>query len=384
MRFLTHELGAMRTKATIVQGGQLGEGRCEEAQRPCRPRQVQTGGTDRRCPDLPNRCHNGVVLPLATIWVLAPWPTGSGCSSISGFAGLGLGRFTSTSAVDHGRAWGCCLPEAGRAGNACWISPRKFAAASLGQRHGVMAVAGDSADQANWALALLAALLLLWWAAGDAVCCPGFAWLAASLTLCSPALAAFEVDFTLDLPLAATATLALWFARPPGKPPIPKVAVWSPSDRGGPGGGGACSVKQSALLVLLAAVPLGCSARACGARGRRLQVLVAPGHRAGGSACPGSPTTGSPTIGGTPGRGWKGTTEGDSRSLQPGEPALVPRVFCPSNWAGSSLSSARGRQPAASARCAATTKAPRQSQGKQAWSLPALGWLIRLHAQTAG
>jgi len=155
------------------------------------------------------------------------------------------------SAVDHGRALGL-LSGGGWGGfsHLLDLSPKIPPLASL-VNGGVIALAGDSPDQASWALALWHALLLV------AVACWGrdlagrrFGLLAAALLAFVPALAELRVDFTLDLALAACTTLALWL-----------LGRWqAPGSRGGGSWPGALAaaaaiaaallVKQSALLVL--------------------------------------------------------------------------------------------------------------------------------------
>lgn len=114
----------------------------------------------------------------------------------------------------------------------------------------VIALSGDSPDQASWALALWHALLLLVVACwGRQLRGSGFGLLCAALVAVVPALAEPRVDFTLDLPLAATGCLALW-----------QLGRWqAPGPRGGRWGQAltaalavtaAVLVKQSALLVL--------------------------------------------------------------------------------------------------------------------------------------
>ena len=178
------------------------------------------------------------------------------------------------SAVDHGRALGL-LAGGGWQGWAALLdlSPKIPPLASL-VNGTVMAVAGQEPDGASWALALWHGLLLLvvalW---GRQLQGPGFGLLAAALVAVAPALAELRVDFTLDLPLAATSTLALW-----------RLGCWqAPAPAGGrsPQALGAALavaaailVKQSALLVV--ALPcLWAASRGLGQRGRRWQVLVA-------------------------------------------------------------------------------------------------------------
>jgi hypothetical protein len=137
----------------------------------------------------------------------------------------------------------------------------------------VIALAGDSPDQASWALALWHALLLLVVACwGRQLLNPGFGLLCAALVALTPALTHLRVDFTLDMPLVASCSLALWL-----------LGRWQAPERGGRWGQAlvaalavamAVLIKQSALLMV--ALPCAWVAiTALGKRGRRLQVLVA-------------------------------------------------------------------------------------------------------------
>ncbi|MCT0230430.1 glycosyltransferase family 39 protein [Synechococcus sp. CS-1324] len=178
------------------------------------------------------------------------------------------------SAVDHGRALGL-LPGGGWGG---WgalldLSPKIPPLASL-VNGTVMGMAGDSPDQASWALSLWQALLLTVVACwGRQLVGPGFGLLSAALVGLTPALAALRVDFTLDLPLTAAATLALWLL---GRwcAPAPSGGRWGQSLAAAAAIAAAVLVKQSALLVL--ALPclwaIGTGLRQ---RPRRLQVLAA-------------------------------------------------------------------------------------------------------------
>ncbi len=180
------------------------------------------------------------------------------------------------SAVDHGRALGL-LPGGGWQG---WqalldLSPKIPPLASL-VNGTVIAIAGDSPDQASGALAVWQALLLVGVACwGRQLVSPGFGLLAAALTSTTPALAALRVDFTLDLPLAATSVLALWLL---GRwaTPDPRGGRWGQAAAAALALAAAVLVKQSALLVVLMPALW---AAAVGLRQpqRRLQVLTATG-----------------------------------------------------------------------------------------------------------
>ena len=178
------------------------------------------------------------------------------------------------SAVDHGRALGL-LPIGGWQGWSALLdlSPKIPPLASL-VNGTVMAAAGDTPDQASWALALWQALLLAVVAGwGRQLVGPGFGLLAAALVGLTPALAGLRVDFTLDLPLTATALLALWLL---GRwvAPAPTGGRWSQGLAAAGAIAAAVLVKQSALLVLVLPC-LWAAALGLGSRGRRLQVLAA-------------------------------------------------------------------------------------------------------------
>ncbi|MGB7563175.1 MAG: glycosyltransferase family 39 protein [Prochlorococcaceae cyanobacterium] len=180
------------------------------------------------------------------------------------------------SAVDHGRALGL-LPGGGWHG---WqalldLSPKIPPLASL-VNGTVIAIVGDSPDQASGALAVWQALLLVGVACwGRQLVSPGFGLLAAALTSTTPALVALRVDFTLDLPLAATSVLALWLL---GRwaTPGPRGGRWSQAAAAALALAAAVLVKQSALLVLLMPA-LWAAAVGLLQPQRRLQVLAALG-----------------------------------------------------------------------------------------------------------
>ncbi|MCX5949821.1 MAG: glycosyltransferase family 39 protein [Cyanobacteria bacterium] len=177
------------------------------------------------------------------------------------------------SAVDHGRALGLVAGGHWQGWAALLdLSPKIPPLASL-VNGTVIALAGDSPDEASWALALWHALLLLVVACwGRQLLNPGFGLLCAALVALTPALTHLRVDFTLDMPLVASCALALWL-----------LGRWQAPHRGGHWGQAlvaalalamAVLVKQSALLMLV--LPCAWVAiTALGRRGRRLQMLVA-------------------------------------------------------------------------------------------------------------
>lgn len=180
------------------------------------------------------------------------------------------------SAVDHGRALGLLPGGAWEGWQALLdLSPKIPPLASL-VNGTVIALAGDSPDQASAALAIWQALLLVGVACwGRQLVSPGFGLLAAALTSTTPALAALRVDFTLDLPLTATSVLALWLL---GRwaAPDPRGGRWGQAALAALALAAAVLVKQSALLVVLMPALW---AAVVGLRKpqRRLQVLAAMG-----------------------------------------------------------------------------------------------------------
>ena len=178
------------------------------------------------------------------------------------------------SALDHGRALGLIPP--GTWGG--WLalldlSPKIPPLASL-VNGSVMAIAGDHPDQASWALAVWQALLVgvvaLW---GRQLLGRGFGLLCATLLLLVPALVHLRVDFTLDLPLAASAALALWLLGR-WQAPAPAGGRWGQLLAAALAMAAALLVKQSALL-LLAGPLLWSVAGGLRLRERRLQVVLA-------------------------------------------------------------------------------------------------------------
>jgi 4-amino-4-deoxy-L-arabinose transferase-like glycosyltransferase len=155
------------------------------------------------------------------------------------------------SAVDHGRALGL-LPGGGWLGldHLLDLSPKIPPLASL-VNGTVMAIAGDSPDQASWALALWFGLLVV------AMACwardlggRGFALLAVVLLALQPALAQLRVDYTLDIPLTACSTLALWLLGRWQAPVRQGGGRWGQAVGAALAIAAALLVKQSALLVL--------------------------------------------------------------------------------------------------------------------------------------
>ncbi|WP_371734176.1 glycosyltransferase family 39 protein [Synechococcus sp. CCY 9618] len=178
------------------------------------------------------------------------------------------------SSVDHGRALGL-LPGGGWRG---WqalldLSPK---IPPLGSLVGgtVIAMTGDDPDAALWVQSVWEALLLVVVAAwGRQLVSPAFGLLAAALTAAAPALAALRVDYTLDLPVTASALLALWLLGR-WQAPAPSGGRWGQAVIAAGAIGAAVLVKQSALLVLIPPC-LWAAGTGLGRRGRRLQVLVA-------------------------------------------------------------------------------------------------------------
>jgi 4-amino-4-deoxy-L-arabinose transferase-like glycosyltransferase len=179
------------------------------------------------------------------------------------------------SALDHGRALGL-LPGGSWQGLAHLLdlSPKIPPLASL-LNGAVMAVAGDSPDQASWALALWHGLLLLavaGWARDLGG--KGFALLAAALLALVPALAEQRLNYTLDLALAACTSLALWRLGRWQRPSRLGGGRWPGAIIAGLAIAAAVLVKQSALLVLTLPC-LWAAAQGLLRPWRRLQVLAA-------------------------------------------------------------------------------------------------------------
>lgn len=179
------------------------------------------------------------------------------------------------SALDHGRALGLLPGGAWQGWKALLdLSPKIPPLASL-VNGTVMAVAGDQPAEAAWTLSLWHGLLLFAVAGwGQRLHGRGMALLACGLTSIAPALLELRADYVLEMPLAATCTLALW-----------RLEVWCDPDQGGRwhqawlailAALAALLVKQSALLAL---VPAGVWALWTALRtgaGRRWQLLLLP------------------------------------------------------------------------------------------------------------
>jgi 4-amino-4-deoxy-L-arabinose transferase-like glycosyltransferase len=177
------------------------------------------------------------------------------------------------SALDHGRALGLISPGTGGDWLALLdLSPKIPPLASL-VNGSVMAIAGDQPDQASWALALWHALLLVVVAAwGRQLLGQAFGLLCATLLLLVPALVHLRVDFTLDLPLAASAALALWLLGR-WQAPDPAGGSWGQLLAASLAVAAALLVKQSALLLLAGPV-LWAAVGGLRRRQRRFQVMV--------------------------------------------------------------------------------------------------------------
>jgi len=211
-------------------------------------------------------------LALLLLWILASWGDRLWLAQDQRLPGWDQADYLN-SAVDHGRALGL-LPGGGWSGwaNLLDLSPKIPPLASL-VNGSVMALSGDSADQASWALALWHGLLLLTVAGwGRQLLGRGFGLLAAALVALAPALGELRVDFTLDLPVTASSVLALWLLGR-WQRPAPQGGRWSQALAAALALSAALLVKQSALLVLT----LPCVwalGQGLGRRERRTQVLA--------------------------------------------------------------------------------------------------------------
>ena len=183
------------------------------------------------------------------------------------------------SALDHGRALGL-LPGGHWQG---WqalldLSPKIPPLASL-VNGSVMAVAGDSPDQAAWALSLWHGLLLLGVALwgrqlGGMRRGAALGLLAALLCGLMPLLAEVRVDYVLEIPLGAACTWALWLLGR-WQRPAPLGGHWPQALGAALAVASALLIKQSALLVLVAPALWAAAAGLRQGQGRRPQVLAA-------------------------------------------------------------------------------------------------------------
>jgi 4-amino-4-deoxy-L-arabinose transferase-like glycosyltransferase len=241
---------------------------------------------DSRTPvlDLPPRpsrtpsLNRGLQQPIWWLCLVGLWALASACDRLWLAIDQRLPSWDQAdylnSALDHGRALGLIHPG-GWSGWAALLdlSPKIPPLASL-VNGTVMALAGDGPDQASWALAVWHALLLVVIACwGRQLLGSGFGLLCATLVVLTPALAHPRVDYTLDLPLAATACLALWLLGR-WQAPAPAGGRWPQALAAAGAVAAALLVKQSALLLLVG--PVAWSALRGLAQGRRrLQVLLA-------------------------------------------------------------------------------------------------------------
>lgn len=186
---------------------------------------------------------------ILALWLVSTWIDRSWLSADQRLPSWDQAEYLS-SAIEHGRGLG--LLEQGR-----WLgwaalldlSPKIPPLSSL-ISGAVIAVAGDGPDQASWVLSLWHGVLLITVACwGRQLKGPSLGLLAALVVAIAPAMAEHRVEFSLDLPLAASTTLALWL-----------LYRWQSQD---PLGGGwhqavmaagaiasSLLIKQSALLIV--------------------------------------------------------------------------------------------------------------------------------------
>ena len=211
-------------------------------------------------------------VPLLLVWLLATVADRAWLAADQAIPAWDQADYLN-SAVDHGRALGL-LPGGEWRGwrELLLLSPKIPPLASL--VHGtVMAVAGESPDQASWALALWHGVLLLvldGWA--RQLHSPPLALVALLLAAIVPGLVFLRVNFTLDLPLTAVTTAALgWLWR--WQRPYPHGGHWVQAMLAAFCLAAALLVKQSALLYL--AIPyLWAVVTGVGQRQRQQQLLA--------------------------------------------------------------------------------------------------------------
>ena len=147
---------------------------------------------------------------ILALWLVSTWIDRSWLSADQSLPSWDQAEYLS-SAIEHGRGLG--LLEQGR-----WLgwaalldlSPKIPPLSSL-ISGAVIAVAGDGPAQASWVLSLWHGVLLITVACwGRQLKGPSLGLLAALVVAIAPAMAEHRVEFSLDLPLAASTTLALW------------------------------------------------------------------------------------------------------------------------------------------------------------------------------
>ncbi len=188
-------------------------------------------------------------LALVVIWLLSTWFDRIWLFSDQRLPSWDQAEYLS-SALEHGRSLGLLSTGQWQGWAALLdLSPKIPPLSSLISGT-VMAVAGESADQASWVLSLWFGLLLFTVASwGRMLGGKKLGLFAAAVLAISPALAEHRVEFHLDLPLAATCTLALWLLFR-WQRPAPEGGRWSQALAAAVAIAAALLIKQSALLVV--------------------------------------------------------------------------------------------------------------------------------------
>jgi len=186
---------------------------------------------------------------LSALWLLSTWFDRSWILTDQRLPSWDQAEYLS-SALEHGRVLGLVEPGHWQGwGNLLDLSPKIPPLASL-ISGSVMALTGDGPDQASWVLSLWNAVLLVTVACwGRHLGGPPLGLIAAVLLVGAPALAEHRVEFTLELPLAATSTLALLLLYQ-WQRPAPDGGQWHQAALAALAIASSLLIKQSALLVV--------------------------------------------------------------------------------------------------------------------------------------